>query len=151
MNEYKGWTAYTFASYLKCPNLNLFKNSDRHRLSILTRTLGGKTQAYREDNNTMELREVGWRTGTGGGAVVNAAMNLQVLYNAGNLTSWGPDSFSKRTLAFNESNIKQLVQFHQFTRCFLTIRYLFYLTNIVCLCTPLFQRLCKQATYRLGF
>jgi hypothetical protein len=36
--------------------------------------------------------------GTGGGIVVNTVMNLCVLQKAGNLTSWVPISFSRRTL-----------------------------------------------------
>jgi hypothetical protein len=50
------------------------------------RPLGGPRRRW-EDNTKMDLQEVGWRAwneliwlgiGTGGGALVNAVMNLQV-------------------------------------------------------------------------
>jgi hypothetical protein len=68
----------------------------------------GRPRCRWENNIKMHLREVRW-----GGmdsidlaqdkdrwrAVVNAVMNLQVPQNAGNfLTSWGPVSFSGRSL-----------------------------------------------------
>jgi len=62
----------------------------------------------------MDLQEVGWgawtgllwlRTGTGGGAFVNAVMNFRVPLNAGNLLTRGkPVSFSRTTLLHGVSN-----------------------------------------------
>ena len=75
------------------------------------RTLG-RPRRRREDKIKLELRKgyggVEWidlvRDSDRWWAFANAAMNLRVPYNAGNLlTSWKPVSFSRRTLVHGVS------------------------------------------------